>query len=1182
MPALKEIYSKPIDRPIDGVIKADDDASLRVELEEYVITGEIATKLEGFLEAYNNYDTANGVWISGFFGSGKSHLLKMLATLLENQNVDGNPAMSYFEDKLAGIPMLAGGLRKASAIPSKSILFNIDQKADVISKTDIDALLSVFQKVFDEMCGYYGKQPHIAQFERDLDTRGQLDSFKAAFESHSSKTWERGREQALLEKSNIAKAYADVSGGKPEDASDILTQYRKDTKVSIEDFANTVKAWIENQEPNFRLNFFVDEIGQYIADNVKLMTNLQTVAESLNTKCKGQAWIIVTSQQDMASVVGDMTAQQENDFSKIMARFANKVPLNSADVAEVIQRRLLSKTDEGEVILGSIFDREENNLKTLFDFTDGSFKYKNFQGKSHFIASYPFPAYQYDLFQSAISGLSTHNAFEGKHSSVGERSMLGVFQEVAKKLADLDVGELATFDLMFEGIRSALKSAVQQSIQIAERNLDDPFAVRVLKILFLVKYVKEFKPTVRNLQILLMDKFNANLTEEKRKIEEALNLLERNTLIQRNGEVYEFLTNEEKDVENEIKSLEVDPSEVSKELETLAFDTIIRNRKIKHLDTGNEYHFSRKLDDHLLGREYELAINIFSPISAGDNSAEAVRMQSMSREELCVYIGADQHFYRDLTLWKKTDKFIRQARSGSSQPGRDRIVSEKGEQNGRRYKELELRLRKLMANAQLFVQGAELEIAGEDPQDRINTGFQVLVDKIFTNLPMLRGVSYSEADITKAAKPESDLFGDGGDTLTEPEQEVLTYIQRQGKIGVRVNAKSLLDEFNTKPYGWTTNAILCLAASLSAKGKVEARSDSQVLEGDKLGADLRNNRLLENILLSPQVEYSAAQIRKIKEMYQEMFDQPCEGTDARSLGAEWSQGLLNLAAEISTLTAQKPSYPFVQDLEPLSEKLSIIKDKPIKWIMEDLPKLEDELLDAKEDILDPIKNFMGGTQKEIYDNVRDFLRDQDANLAYIDGGDTSTLREAITDPKCYKGSKVKGLKESYHSLDEAVQLKLLEERKAVTEAVDQALSQITSLDEFKALTADAQKQVETHGTKHRDGLDLIKDIARLRDIGAGIKDNLKTDLLNEIGKLSAPKPEPTPLKPAEDNGDETPPTPPATPASQKPQVKYVKASDVKPSYAKPYLADAADVDEYINEMKKSLLDEIQKGNKVTV
>ena len=165
-------------------------------------------------------------------------------------------------------------------------------------------------------------------------------------------------------------------------------------------------------------------------------------------------------------------------------------------------------------------------------------KLKNYRDREHFISSYPFPPYQYDLFQMAITSLSEHNAFEGKHSSVGERSMLGVFQEVSKKLKDKEVGGLATFDLMFEGISTALKSSVQQSIQIAEKNLDDPFAVRVLKSLFLVKYVKGFKPSVRNIGILLLSEFEADQTSQRRKIEEALSRLERETYIQLNCEFY--------------------------------------------------------------------------------------------------------------------------------------------------------------------------------------------------------------------------------------------------------------------------------------------------------------------------------------------------------------------------------------------------------------------------------------------------------------------------------------------------------------------------------------------------------------------------------------------------------------------------------------------------------------------
>jgi len=1153
------------------VIKADDEASLRIELDEYVITDEIGKRLETFLDAYNNYDTANGVWISGFFGSGKSHLLKMLALLMENREVDGTRAFDIFEEKLTGQPMLLGALRKAVSVPSKSILFNIDQKADVISKTDVDALLSVFQKVFDEACGYYGKLPHIAQFERDLDDRGQLAAFKDAYAAAAGKPWERGREQAALERKNIATAFASVTGGDPADVADILGQYRADTRVSIEDFANNVNVWLDKQPPKFRLNFFVDEVGQYIAENVKLMTNLQTIAESLNTKCKGRAWVIVTSQQDMEAIIGDGKAFQSQDFSKIMARFGVKMPLNSADVAEVIQRRLLSKTDEGQITLGNLHDREENNLKTLFDFTDGSIRLKNFDGRNQFVSSYPFPPYQYMLFQMAITSLSQHNAFEGKHSSVGERSMLGVFQEVAKKMADQPVGGLATFDLMFEGIRTALKSAVQQSIQIAEKEIQDidPFAVRVLKALFLVKYVKEFKPTVRNISVLLLSEFDTDQVKQRRKIEEALSFLERNTLIQRNGEVYEFLTNEEKDVEAEIKALDVDPSELSKEMETLAFDTILRHRKIKHLTTGNEYSFSRKLDDHLLGREYELSINVVSPFNDDVASPEAVRMRNMSREELAVVLQPDVRFIRDLTLFKQTDKFIRQARAGSQQPGRDRIVAEKGDQNSRRYKDLELRLRKLMAEARMFVRGDELDIGGEEPQDRIVKGFQGLVDKVYVNLPMLRGVTYAEADILKAATPESGLFGNNGEGLTEAEQDVLNYVQSQARNGVKVSVKYLTERFGGKPYGWPTTAILCLAASLSGKGKLEARSDGTVLERTDLAKALNNSHALANILLTPQTEFTSAQIRKAKELYKELFDLPSDGTDARTIGAEWLESTRTLSEDLGKMLAQKVQYPFVVALEPLATKIAAMVGKPATWYITEPAAQEDDLLDAKEEVLDKIRSFMGGAQREIYDYAREFLRDQEANISYVDAGAGEKLARALTDPACYKGTAIQSLKSDLYGLKDRVELTVLEERKAVIAAVEECAAKVTQTPEFQALSADDQAHIKRNIDSHKSGLDIIKMIPILRDRANGAKLDLLPRILAEVERLNRPIVDPKLV-------------PPGPPQPEPPQTTYVNASEIKVGFTKPYLTEEADVEQYVQEMKKTLLEQIRAGKKVIV
>ena len=248
---LNEIFAKDVQRPIEGVIKADDAAHLGTEVEEYVLTNEAAKGLELLLEAYTNYTNANGVWISGFFGSGKSHLLKMLAHLLgdvEGQDFPRESVSESFRAKADGA-FLPGLLTKADRIPAKSLLFNIDQKATLISKDQTDALLKVFVKVFDESRGYYGNQGHVARFERDLDNRGQYEAFKEAFERIAGIP--TGRRAASRASSKSASIDRGVRRGQRRGRADRhhhavpATTYA----VSIEDFADEVKAWLDKQDP---------------------------------------------------------------------------------------------------------------------------------------------------------------------------------------------------------------------------------------------------------------------------------------------------------------------------------------------------------------------------------------------------------------------------------------------------------------------------------------------------------------------------------------------------------------------------------------------------------------------------------------------------------------------------------------------------------------------------------------------------------------------------------------------------------------------------------------------------------------------------------------------------------------------------------------------------------------------
>jgi len=1189
---LKTIFKKPVDRPIEGVIKADDEASLRLEIEEYVLTNEVEKRLESFLDAYNTYEGANGVWVSGFFGSGKSHLLKMLALLLENREIDGAQALDLFLPKCTDNEILRGDLKRAVAIPSKSILFNIDQKADVISKTQIDALLAVFVKVFDETCGYYGKQGHIAQFERDLDSRELYEEFKTAYQVLTDRTWEKGREQALLEAQNIAKAYAQVTGSDEATSIGILDKYRTQYRVSIEDFAEQIKGYVDRHSPDFRLNFFVDEVGQYIAENTKLMTNLQTIAESLATKCRGRAWVIVTAQEDMNTVVGEMSRQQSNDFSKIQARFSNRMKLTSADVAEVIQKRLLMKNDEGVELLSDIYHAEANNFKTLFDFADGSQTYRNFQDRDHFIHSYPFIPYQFALFQSAIANLSQHSAFEGKHSSVGERSMLGVFQQVAILISEHETGQLATFDLMFEGIRTALKSNIQRAILQSEKHLDNPFAIRLLKALFLVKYVKEFKPTLRNLCVLMLDSFNRDLPELRKQVEEALNLLEQQTYLQRNGELYEYLTDEEKDVEQEIKNTEVEASDVAAELEKIVFDHVIKNRKIRYEPTdrkagksGQDYPYSRKLDDRLHGREYELAIHVITPFHENAESEDVLRMQSMGRDELLVLLPPDDRLVRDILMYKRTEKYIRQNISITQQDGIKRVLESKATYNGDRYRQIQLRVQNLLGRSKLIVAGSDLEISGEEPQARITRGFHELISRAYPNLRMLRGISYTENDVASCLKhSEEGLFGNDATSLAESEQDVLAFIQSNNRGGVRTTLKNLLEKFERKPYGWYYAAVLCTLASLCARGKIEVRTDGNILEDDDLERALRNTHGHGNVVLEPQVEFTASQLRGLKEFYEDFFDSPPRVSEAKALGKETGNALQEMIHKLSLLASQSSQYPFLIVLTPALETLKELSGKPYTWYLTELLRQEDALLDLKENVIDPVRKFMGESQpspqRTIFDSASKFIRDQESNFAYIEGDESEQVIEALSDPTCFKGNRMQQVKTWVDNLQEKVTTQIKAEIASAKSAVDLLKDRLCGMTEFTALSLEQREQITRPFSEFSQSVERQKLIAVIRDTLRCFEESAYQRLLSKL--TSWAQPAPTTVPAPDQSEPSSTPKPDATPVKAERRIEYILCRSVQVTFDKAWLANEADVERYLESMRKALLAEIRDGKRIQI
>jgi len=1161
---LKDFFEKDINRPIETVIKADDQEHILDEVVEYVVTKEVAKKIRDFFSAYNDYKGANGVWISGFFGSGKSHLLKILSYVLENREYNGFKLGELFAQKIENDSILKADIINASHIKSESILFNIDQQAQITTKQEEDALLNVFYKVFNDHLGYYGAVRHVAEFERWIDQEGLYKQFQEEFERQTGDFWSNARRKYFSPKvkEGIGIALAKLMGRKPEDYQNIIDTIRIDSKVSVDDFCNKVQEYIKTQPKGFRLNFFVDEVGQYISDNTKLMLNLQTIAETLALKTKGDSWILVTSQEDIESVVGDMNKAQLNDFSRIQARFKTKIPLTSANVDEVIEKRLLSKTETATDILKKVWMRDQSKMETLLAFSQVGVQFKGYHSDADFINKYPFVSYQFDLFQQCIKALSTHNAFQGKHASVGERSMLGVFQHVIQQIETKDQSALVSFDLLFEGLRSTIRGELQSAIILAERQVDDDFAVKVLKALFMVKFFSNFKTTPRNISILMIDSINVDLKEHDQRVNLALALLENQTYIQRSGELYEYLTDDEKDIETAIKATEIDDGQVTQMFKEIIFDTIIAENKIEFLDNRQDYEYTSKIDGTILGREKELVVEIITPNFRDHDREDFFKSQTMGYSTLLMMVlPEDEHMLMDIRMYLKTEKYIRQNQSTTNKENVKRILYDKAQQNITRRASLVNLLRRSLGESDVYMNGMKQDFGtASDGKNKLVKAFQNLVKLAYPNLKMLGKTQFSEDTIKSIIRStQDDLFGTDESTMSEAESEVLNVIQRRKQQSDRTSLSDLRDHFARRPYGWYNNAIWSLVAKLYKRGKVELQQDSNLLEDDDVLLALTNNRYYTNTLLLPQVDIDPKLIKELATVYNDFFDEPCPAKEAKDVANAFKDKLKEELVWLNQLLMNKESYPFLDVLAPVADFIDNLSKKDYTHYLSNVKSFEDEVLDYKEDIIDPIKRFWNGEQKKIYDSIRVLFTGNQSNLEYVEGDELSVLRNVMEHSQPYKGDIIKDAKSAKDALGNKI-IKLIDEERALTkEKIQSAIDRLKSHDDFTKLDADKQK---TLLKPFEDELYRLKDqrfIANLREAQAKVTGNLLEHQLNEMVRL---------VTPIDIVGE--------------PPVHYRRINTVKVSFPKSELKTKADVDAYLEALKKELNELIEQNKRISL
>jgi len=1158
---IKDLFAKDIYRNIEGVIKADNLSlqAIKQEIEEYVITNELEQKLDNFFEGYvkniEGKTSNNGVWISGFFGSGKSHLLKILSYVLSNKEVEDIKAGEKFLQKVEDFE-LKNNIQKALQVPCETILFNIDQQSDAATPKE-RKLLDVFIKVFNKHRGYYPKIGYIAQLEKDLDKQDIYEEFKEKFKEISGESWETGREAIWLEIESFAKALSQVKNISIDDAKKLIEQYEKNYSVSIEDFAKEVDEYIQTKPKNFRLHFMVDEIGQFIGDNTELMLNLQTIVESLATIAKARAWVIVTSQEDLEKLVGVQSDRISQDFSKILGRFDIKINLTSANANEVIQKRLLLKTPNAQNDLMNLYKKEENHLRAKIRFYKGA-SYKNYENAEHFALNYPFVPYQFDLLKSSLIGLSKHNAFQGRHQSVGERSMLKIFQEVLLGIADEDTGILVSYDRFYDGLATTLKSEIQVDINRAQEHLEDPFALRVLKVLLLIKYVQEVVPTVENITTLMIDHFEVDIADLKQKVQKALNLLEEQIYIQKVGEKYEFLTDIEKDMENEIKSTSIEQNEIYKKLYEWIYDDIIKIHKIRYEKNGYDYPFTRKIDDRILkGKEEDLSLDILTPLYETDNE-DTIIAKSIAQKDVIFQLPYDDSLLKDLRLYIQTEKYIPQKQSSFLNETEKLILMAKGSTNSQRRAKIIEKLHNMLLDAKVYFNGKELAIQASDPTHKVQKAFSAAIDTIYPRLSMLIK-TYKEEDIKRYIFSD-DLFASDKESLDEATREIYNFIKRKESDYQKVTISHILEHFKSRPFGWYPTAIVAMIAILYAKDLIELRQSSEILDKKEAYEALSKTNQYASTYIKPIKMVDSQKIQKIKELVNEVLPDLSLSDSPKELYQKTIQGFQNEITSLQSLQKQYSSYPFAQVLEEVITLYQEIANLGYDEFFEKFLDYENQLLDTKDDIIEPLINDFLATRIQLYKTIVNFFDENKDIILEISPEDYNSLLALKKDIRPDLGNKINKAKKIYDSLKEEIKSLLEDEKSKTLSEIKRYITQIQNDPNFAKLHQ--EKNNEQKSAVLHEFLELKKmietssNIYLIRDKRASLE-NLYIKALEMIDEFIA-----------HNEGIEIKPS------------KKIPIQKILPKMHT--LKTKEDVENYLQELRDKLLQAIDNDNEIIV
>ncbi len=988
---IKDIFEKSIDRRIEEVIKVTqiEESVVYDEISEYVVTDAIKDYFIDILKAYSEAPSdpheGIGIWVSGFFGSGKSSFAKILGYILEGRNILNEDARDLFK-KQANDKQIMDFLDFIKVkIPTKSIIFDVSMDRGVRSGSN--QITEIMYKVLLRELGY-AEDFDIAKLEQGLEEENRLDSFIQLYEKEYSKPWAKGRKRAsaLNEASRILHLIDSETYNQPDSWVRSLTREGDSigrADITPNQLAALAFELMERRQKNKGLVFIIDEVGQFVSRSVDKMLDLSAIVQALGVESKNRVlkkkaaaptWLIVTSQEKLNEIVSALD-DRRIELARLKDRFPMEIDLAPADIAEVTSKRVLTKKASIVPQLAEIYEDNQHRLAQCTVLEHSSRKSETHKGE--FINLYPYLPYHIEMCIDIMSGIRLQPGAQ-RYIGGSNRTIIKQAQQILinprVKLAEEEVGTLVTFDKVYDLIKDNLSSEKHRDIiSIEERFPADDFAIKVAKVVCLLEFVRDLPRTPQNIAAVLYSHIGAESCLHE--VEDAIKKLEQAQFIKMSENGYKLLTVQEKNWDIKRNDLSPKPADRNA-IRRIILEDIFGESKATHINYKGLKTFRAYfvLDGQNIGDKGNIEVELFitnnneeykvecqekKKDSRYDNNKNKIFWVMSQNEDIHCLI---EEFYRSNEMIRLNERL---ASCGQLSAEEHKCFSEERIRKDKAQRDLRKKFEYTAYNGTAFFRGIKKDVSaqGIDFFESVRAILSGWIPELFPKFELgAKNLTGKEAQNILTVVNFNGLSscfyeGKGNFGLVSKQddryeinknaeiiQEIMRFINEKHAYGEKITGKLLEGRFGGIGYGWERDVLRLVLATIFRAGVIEITYQGKRYKSYKepTGREaVINNNAFKVATFAPREKRPSLQhIKKACQNYESITGEEIDTEeDAISRGLKElaigkKEVLLSLNAKIQAYNL--PCGEFVGDLlETMKQLPENDPDDCVKYLAEE-------------------------------------------------------------------------------------------------------------------------------------------------------------------------------------------------------------------------------------------------------